>query len=167
MEHNFQILAIIALGFGATLISDLWALLLKRIFNIPAPNYCFVGRWISHMPRGVFRHRSIAAASQTSLECVVGWAAHYVIGISFAFALVLLAPSWLGQPTLVTALLLGIATVVFPFLVMQPAFGLGIAASKAPNPTQARLRSLMNHVTFGIGLYLSALALNFLVKTHG
>jgi hypothetical protein len=42
---------------------------------------------------------------------------------------------------------------------MQPAFGLGIAASKAPNPRHARLRSVLSHALFGLGLYLSALAL--------
>jgi hypothetical protein len=37
---------------------------------------------------------------------------------------------------------------------MQPAFGMGIAAAKTAKPTHARLRSLMNHVVFGFGLYL-------------
>jgi hypothetical protein len=64
------------------------------------------------------------------------------------------------------ALLFGIVTVVFPLFIMQPAFGLGIAASKAPNPVQARLRSLMNHVVFGIGLYLSAQVLSSLIEAR-
>jgi hypothetical protein len=34
------------------------------------------------------------------------------------------------------------------FAIMQPAFGLGLAASKTANPTQARLRSLMNDSAF-------------------
>ena len=46
-----------------------------------------------------------------------------------------------------------------PWLVMQPSFGFGIAASRAPNPTGARLKSLMTHTVFGIGLYLWALLL--------
>jgi hypothetical protein len=46
-----------------------------------------------------------------------------------------------------------------PWLVMQPSFGLGIAASKAPKPTQARLKSLMTHTVFGLGLYLWAVLL--------
>lgn len=158
-----HITAAIAVGLGATLILDLWGLSLKRIFNIPSPNYCLVGRWIRHMP-GTFRHRSIAAAPRLPLECAVGWTVHYAIGACFALTLVLLAPSWLEQPTPVPALLMGVATVIFPFFVMQPSFGLGIASSKAPNPAQARLRSLLTHTVFGIGLYLSALALNFLLK---
>ncbi|MGL4962857.1 MAG: DUF2938 family protein [Inquilinus sp.] len=39
---------------------------------------------------------------------------------------------------------------------MQPALGVGIAASKTPNLTAARLRSLMTHAAFGLGLYLAA-----------
>jgi hypothetical protein len=40
---------------------------------------------------------------------------------------------------------------------MQPGMGAGIAASKTPNPNAARLRSILAHTAFGIGLYGSAL----------
>lgn len=171
MQHmNIEliyVLAAIAVGIGATLVMDLWSFSLKRSFNIPAPNYCFVGRWLRHMPEGVFRHSSIAAAEKKPAECVVGWIAHYATGIVFALALVLLAsPNWLQQPTLLPALLLGLATVVAPLFVMQPSFGLGFAGSKTPKPAQTRLRSLMNHVVFGLGLYISALALSPVFKAY-
>jgi hypothetical protein len=42
---------------------------------------------------------------------------------------------------------------------MQPGLGAGIAASKTPNPNKARLRSLLNHFIFGVGLYICALIL--------
>jgi hypothetical protein len=45
---------------------------------------------------------------------------------------------------------------------MQPSFGFGLAASKASNPKQARIRTLMNHTAFGIGLYLFALLVNLI-----
>jgi hypothetical protein len=64
------------------------------------------------------------------------------------------------------ALIFGIVTVAFPFLTLHPGFGLGLAASRAPNPTQARLRSLMNHAVFGIGLYLSALVVRFALDAN-
>lgn len=160
-------LVAIAVGIGATLVMDLWGLFLKRGFNIPAPNYCFVGRWLRHMPEGTFRHNSIAAAARKPAECIVGWIAHYATGIVFALALVLLvSPRWLQEPTLLPALLLGLATVVAPLFVMQPSFGLGFAGSKMPNPAQTRLRSLMNHAVFGLGLYISALVLNLLFKPY-
>lgn len=147
----------VAVGLGATLAMDLWGLLLSRAFRFPAPDYCLVGRWLRHMPAGVFMHPSISKAAPKPAECMVGWFAHYAIGVLFALALVAWAtPGWLESPTLLPALIFGIVTVVFPFCVMQPAFGLGFAASKTPNPAQARLRSLMNHTVFGLGLYVSA-----------
>ena len=167
-SEPIDVLITMAVGLGATLVMDLWSIFLNRAFHIPAPNYCWVGRWLCSMPEGSFRDSSIAAAPQKPLECPIGWIAHYVIGVLFALALVLLAaPRWLQEPTLLPAMSLGLATVAIPFFVMQPAFGLGIAASKTPNPTQARLRSLMNHAVFGLGLYLSALAMSFVFKVDG
>jgi hypothetical protein len=154
-------------GLGATFVLDLWTVVLNRVFAIPLPNYCFIGRWLRHMASGAFAHPSIAAAPQQPAECPIGWIAHYTIGVLFALALVVLAtPQWLQSPTLTPALIFGIVTVGFPFFIMHPAFGLGLAASKAPNPMQARLRSLMNHVVFGIGLYLSALGLRSIIEVH-
>jgi hypothetical protein len=159
------VLVTIAVGFGATLVMDLWGIFLKRAFNIPTSNYCLVGRWLCCMPEGIFRHDSIAAAPQKPAECAVGWIAHYAIGVVFALALVLLAsPQWLRNPTILPALIFGLATVAMPFFLMQPSFGLGIAGSKTPNPAQARLRSLMNHAVFGLGLYLSARALSLVFQ---
>jgi len=157
------VIGAVFVGFGATFAMDLWTVFLNRAFAIPLPNYCFIGRWLRHMVDGTFTHPSIAAAAQRSSECPIGWIAHYTIGALFALGLVSLAtPRWLQSPTFTPALVFGIVTVVFPFFIMQPAFGLGPAASKAPNPMQARLRSLMNHVVFGVGLYLSALVLSLI-----
>jgi hypothetical protein len=162
IEANY-ILRAIAIGFGATLIMDLWNLFLKRAFSIPSLNYCLLGRWVSHMPGGTFRHASIAAAPPKPFEGAVGWIAHYTIGMTLALVLVILTSGeWLARPTLFVALLYGIGTVVFPFFVLQPSLGLGIASSKTPKPMQARLKSLVTHTVFGFGLYLSALGVNYL-----
>jgi hypothetical protein len=73
---------------------------------------------------------------------------------------VLTSGHWLAEPTLMPALLYGIATVVFPFFILQPSLGLGIAGSRTARPAQARLKSLMTHVVFGVGLYVCALGLS-------
>ncbi len=163
-----SVLAAVLVGAGATLLLDLWSLLLLWAFKVPFPNFCLLGRWLRHMPEGKFAHPGIASASKKRFECAVGWIAHYAIGGGFALALVALAPDgWLVRPTLFPALLFGLGTVLFPYLIMQPAFGLGVAASKAPNPTAARLKSLMSHGVFGLGLYISAVTANHLSSGHG
>ena len=161
---SLSLISSILIGLGATLSTDLWALFLKHAFKIAVPNYCLVGRWLRHMPEGTFKHSNIASAPQKSAECTVGWIAHYMIGITFAIAFVALAGNnWIQHPTLIPAVTFGVVTALMPFFIMQPSFGYGIAASKTSNPTQARLRSLMNHTVFGIGLYLFGLLINWLL----
>jgi hypothetical protein len=157
----------VVVGLGATLVMDLWAVFLKRIFAVPSPDYCLVGRWLRHMTDGTFKHPRIATAARKPAECTIGWIAHYTVGGLFAVALIALTtPQWLRSPTPTPAIIFGLVTVGFPFFIMHPSFGLGIAASRAPNPMQARLRSLMNHAAFGVGLYLSALAVSSILKAH-
>jgi hypothetical protein len=170
MEVSFEgnyILAAVVIGAGATLLMDLWNLFLKRRFDIPSLSYCVLGRWLRHMPEGTLRHANINAAPSKPFECTVGWVAHYSIGVVFAMAfIVFTSGEWLAQPTLLPALLYGIVTVVFPFFIMQPSFGLGIAASRTPKPRQARLKSLATHTVFGLGLYVCALGVSYLLRLH-
>lgn len=160
-----DILASIAAGIGATLVMDLWNLLLKRTFSIPSLDYRLLGRWLGHMPGGTFRHASITAAPAKPHESAVGWIAHYTIGIVLALGFIGLASAdWLMRPTLLPALLYGIGTVVFPFFILQPSLGLGMAASRTPNPAQARLKSLMTHAVFGVGLFVCALGVRYVLR---
>lgn len=151
----------IVIGIGATALLDLWAVFLRQAFNMPSFNFCMVGRWIGHMRTGTFTHTNITKASQQQGECAIGWITHYLIGVVFALMTLLVAPShWLQTPTVTPALLVGIGTVIMPYFIMQPALGFGVAGAKTPNPRQARLKSLMSHTVFGLGLYVSALVVS-------
>lgn len=146
------------IGGVATLLMDGWTLLLKRVFAVPSLDYTMVGRWIGHMGHGRFHHPAIGKARPIVGERALGWLAHYLIGVGFAAALLALSgPDWLSRPSPLPALLFGLVTVSLPFLVMQPALGMGIAAARAPDPRKARIKSLATHLVFGFGLYLGAL----------
>jgi hypothetical protein len=158
--HYFA--AAFTIGVGATLLVDIWNALLKRAFGIRSLDFCLLGRWIRHMPNGTFRHVSITDAPQKSFECAIGLIAHYTIGVVLTLVFVAFASGdWLARPLLLPALLYGIGTVVFPFCIMQPSFGLGIASSKTSNPTQARLKSFMTHTVFGVGVWACAHCVNY------
>jgi hypothetical protein len=147
------------IGVGATAIMDLWGWLRQRVFGDKGLDYGLVGRWIAHMPHGRFRHDNIAAAPKKRGERLIGWSAHYGIGIAFAGLLIGLGGAeWAARPTLGPALAVGIGTVVAPFFLMQPGMGAGIAASRTPRPNAARLQSLLTHAVFGLGLYVAAWA---------
>lgn len=163
--HVAHILGGVVVGAGATLVQDLWNLFLKRAFGVPSLDVCLLGRWLCHMPAGTFKHQRIAAAPPKAGECAVGTIAHYTIGVAFAMVLVLFTSGeWLVRPTVSPALLVALVTLVFPLFLMQPALGLGIASSRAPHPARARLKSLMSHVAFGLGLYLCALPVSYALR---
>ena len=148
-------------GVGATAVTDLWSWARRRLLRVPPPDFALVGRWMGHMPRGRFRHVSIAAAAPVGGEQAIGWIAHYLIGVAFAALLPLLwGAGWFRDPQPGPALLVGVATVLAPFLLMQPGMGAGLAARLTPNPARARLHSFQTHAIFGLGLYASGWALS-------
>jgi len=148
----------LAIGVGATIVMDLWALLLKK-FGIPSLNFALVGRWLGHVPEGKWIHESIGKAAPVRGERALGWAAHYSIGVSFAALLLLIfGLEWAHSPSLLPALGVGIGTVVAPLFVLQPALGAGIASSKTPTPLFNCMKSVVTHTVYGFGLYLAALA---------
>lgn len=149
----------VVVGVGATAVMDLTAEVLRRTRGTRSLDYALVGRWLGHMTHGQFRHVHIGAAQPVPHERVLGWAAHYAIGSGFAVALTAIEPQWLERPRFLPAAAMGLASVAAPWFVMQPAFGLGVAASKTPNPGQARLGSLRAHSAYGVGLWLSGTAL--------
>lgn len=147
----------VVIGAGATAVMDLWAVCLRRCCRVTSLDYALLGRWIGHFPRGRFVHQSIAKASPVHGERIIGWSAHYAIGIVFAWLLLTVwGLEWGRRPSLAPALITSSVTLIAPFFVMQPGMGAGIAASKTPHPNVARLRSIATHTVYGIGLYVSA-----------
>ena len=152
--HN--LLLIVAIGAGATLVMDAWLLLLRRL-GIASLSFALVGRWFGHLLHGQVRHAAIGKAAPIRGELALGWLVHYATGIAFAAALLGLAgPTWAQRPSLLPALALGVVTVAVPLLLIQPAMGAGIASRNTATPLRNSLKSLATHSVFGLGLYLSA-----------
>lgn len=146
----------VAIGVGATIVMDMWLLLLKAL-DVPTLNFSMLGRWVGNMSHGRWAHDAIAKAPAVKGELALGWAVHYAAGIAFAALLIVAKGSeWVHAPTLTPALLFGIGTVVLPLFVMQPAMGSGFASSRTKTPFQNCLKSVANHTVFGIGLYTAA-----------
>jgi hypothetical protein len=154
---SFADLALVALiGIGATAVMDAWMFIMARV-GVQSSNFALIGRWVGYMPSGQFAHASIAMAAPIESELTLGWLTHYAIGIAYAGALVVIMGfDWARQPTLLPALIFGVATVAAPLLVMQPAMGAGFASTKTPTPLRNCLRSTVNHAAFGVGLYVAA-----------
>jgi hypothetical protein len=132
MGEDVQTMArIVAIGVGATIVIDLWSTFLKRFFQVRPANWTMVVRWFGHLPRWRFTHKSMAEASSVHRELQIGWFAHYATGVASAALLVAICGlDWMRHPTPVPALLFGVFTVTFPYFILQPGMGLGVAASR-------------------------------------
>lgn len=146
----------VLIGAGATLGMDLWAAALRRV-GVPSLDLALLGRWIGHLPRGTWFHARIADAEPVPGEAVLGWAAHYTIGIAFASLLLALVGLDRARSPAV-AVGFGVVTVLAPWLVLQPALGAGVASSRTPRPWFNAGKSLVTHTVYGIGLYVAAVA---------
>ena len=156
-ETTRALMGALLIGAGATAVIDVWAIVRRRLLGIPPLDYSLVGRWLGHLARGRVWHNLIGASPAIPRERIIGWTAHYVIGVAFAGVLLALwGRQWACHPTLGPALVVGISSVAAPFLVMQPAMGAGVAASRTPRPAAARVHSVVTHAVFGLALYAAA-----------
>ena len=73
------------IGIGATVTMDLFTLGQKHLLRQPTLDYAMVGRWLGHLPNLRLIHRPITASPNIPHERALGWAAHYLIGLLFAF----------------------------------------------------------------------------------
>ncbi len=143
------------IGVVATVALDLWALVLKFGFGVQKTNWSMIGRWFGRMRHGQFVHENIADATPVSGERAIGWTAHYVIGIFYAWIYLYIVQEVLSQrPTLLSAIVFGLVTLAAPWFVMQPGLGLGVFARRAPKPWIPRVTSLLAHTIFGAFLYI-------------
>ena len=151
------------MGIAATVAIDLWLAVLSLGFSLPTTNWAMVGRWLGHLPSGKFIHKPIGSSTEINNERIIGWALHYAIGIAYAFLYLMIVVFFIeGEPSLLSALLFGLTTVIVPWFVLQPGMGLGMMARRTPKPNLSRLMSLSVHAIFGVSLYIGWLiSLNF------
>ena len=148
----------VVIGTGATILMDIWAILLWKVFRQSRPNWAPVGRWFWHLKNGTVFHPDIAQAQPYANELALGWIGHYAVGILYGVILALIVgPAWFAAPTFLPAWILGIVTVGAGWFLLQPGLGIGVAASKLPNANKVRVLNLVSHTVFALGLYGTAL----------
>ena len=76
------------IGTGATLLMDAWTLALKHSLGVSSLTYALLGRWVGNFRNGRFSYQNIAQSVPIRGELIIGWIAHYFVGISFATLLV-------------------------------------------------------------------------------
>ena len=113
-----------------------------------------IGRWIGYLLRGKFRHTDILQTPPLPGELLLGFAAHYSIGIVLALVYLGLLAVAHATPTALSAILYGTATTVLPWFLMFPSQGMGWLGRDAPGDAHLARISLFNHMIFGLGIAL-------------
>jgi len=148
----------VIIGIGATALMDIWTVLYGVTSGGGLPNWAPAGRWFKEVAKGRVFHDDINAAEPYRHERTLGWIGHYAVGIIYGLLLVLIVGSaWLDTPTFLPAWIFAIVAVGAGWFLMQPGMGLGVAASKTPNPNKVRVLNLVAHTFFALGLYGTAL----------
>ena len=151
MEAQLQVILV---GVIATIVLDLWALVVKHVFHGPTTNWAMVGRWVVHLGRGTVVHRSIGDSDPVANELAIGWTFHYLIGVVYSYMYAYVVTFTGVSLSLTSAITFGLVTVVAAWFMLQPGLGVGVLARLAPRPWLLRALNLTAHFFFGCGLYI-------------
>ncbi len=159
---------IVSIGFGvcvgvaATVTMDVLGTVARRIGLAAGAKGQWVGRWYLGIARGQFVHSNIAAAPEQAGEKRAALIGHYAIGIALA-VLYVVGAGWLGVSpgVFLVALSYGFATCVFPWFLVFPALGFGVFGLRGPPELGLFTSSLLNHLSYGFGLWWIAKVLPF------
>lgn len=143
----------IGVGIVATLIMDAFNRILASFGIISVSHYEGIGRIFSNWFRGDFIHAGFGALKQYPHEYATGIVVHYAIGIILAwFYLEACSRIFKEVNKGWLPIVYGICTSVFAWFVMFPAVGLGVFGLAAPGPMHLFRTSLLNHLSYGIGI---------------
>jgi hypothetical protein len=144
----------ICAGVAATVTMDVLAIAFQKIGLTKGAKGLWVGRWYLGIARGQFVHSNIAVAPEQAGEKRAAWIGHYVIGIALAL-LYVAGAGWLGVSPdgFLAALGYGFATCVFPWFLLFPAMGFGSFGLKGPPELKMFRTSVINHLSYGFGLW--------------
>jgi len=157
MESRAFIVGLIV-GVLATLTMDVVAVIALRLGiagggpRRTGPD--LIGRWMGYLLQGKFRHTDILQAPPLRGELLLGFAAHYAIGILLTLMYLGLLAVAHATPTALSAIFYGTATTVLPWFLMFPSQGMGWLGRDAPGDAHLARTSLFNHIVFGLGIAL-------------
>jgi hypothetical protein len=152
-------------GIAATVTMDVLGGLSRRVGLTVGAKGTWVGRWYLGILRGQLRHANITASPKLSGEKLAALAGHYAIGIALAI-LYVVGAAWLAVSPdgLLLALGYGLATCVFPWFLVFPSLGFGVLGLRGPSELKLFTSSLVNHLSYGFGLWWFAHAFISLVR---
>jgi hypothetical protein len=111
-----------------------------------------IGRWAAYLSRGCWRHDDIRHAPAVPGELALGFLTHYATGIALTQAYLVAAGAAHRPSSLRAATAYGVATSMFPLLVMFPSMGYGWVGRRSGEAARLNRIMLLGHVAFGLGI---------------
>jgi hypothetical protein len=151
----------ITAGLLATLTMDVLSVAATRL-RISAPlQPNLIGRWFASVARAQPFHTDIALTAPVTHELAIALPVHYAIGIALTL-FYLFVTGRAGWPTdsLRLALAFAMCTNVLPWFVMFPSMGYGFFGANGPQGTHLFVSSVINHLSFGVGIWIALRVLN-------
>lgn len=147
-------------GILATLVMDGMNWLLSSWGLISHSHPSSIGRIFYNWSQGRFINRSFFELQPSAHEFWYGLAGHYAIGAALAVLYVLLSHALSGTlKAKAWPLAYGVLTSVFAWFLMFPSVGLGLFGLDAPPQVHLFRTSLVNHLSYGLGLAIAFNAL--------
>jgi hypothetical protein len=115
-----------------------------------------IGRWAAGLVHGRWRRDDITSEPALRGEFALGMLTHYVTGIILTEAFLLLPRGGGRRSGFPEAAAFGIATAVFPLLVMFPSMGFGWFGVRSGDAARLDGIMLLGHIAFGVGIGLWA-----------
>ncbi len=147
----------------AILFADSWVYLFSYLTNSALPNWSMTGRWLGMLSQGQFYTTTMSQVPAMHNEFFIGLLGHYLIGLKFTSAYMLLIHYGLKMtPHLINGIVFGVILAVFPYLIQLPSMGIGIFGSQSPTPYLVFFRVLSVHIFYGLGLGVGGILAYFI-----
>lgn len=152
------VLFTLMVGIGATVVLDLWALVLRHTLGIAGANWGIVGRWLMGLGSGNLIYRGTDLRPPTPVEKALGWTFHYLVGLGYAALYPLVwGAAFLSAPKVLPVVLVGLVmSTLAGLVVLTPGLGGGLFARKTPDQGRRIALSLVNHSVFAVAQFALA-----------
>lgn len=156
----------IIIGFFATMVMDLWTLLLFFITGHPI-DWGIIGKVVGYMFEGDLIVSDMSKYHALKYQNAIGWLTHYSVGFIYAIAFELIVLHGLKyKVSLLKTLIFAWVLMFFPLCVLSPLFGNGFFYMYSASPLHNILYTISCHTMFGIGLWLGTIFSKAIVKSN-
>ena len=143
-------------GIVGAVLMDMTEAYAAKIGLTSGVKIALVGRWFIGLTRGQLVHANILQSKSMRGEIAIGWAFHFLVG---GGCVALLYPAFLQNSVfslpdnhLSSGVVFGLATSLFPWLILLPSFGWGLFGQNGPRGSNALLSSMVSHIPYGLGV---------------